>query len=269
MTTPFSNSITGRGGALVRQSIHSPDYVPGVSGWTINRDGSSEFNNGVFRGSVDIGGAPLSPGVVISGTLPTGLQSYLVPAFLQSLSTFSITMYPGSTVGLYYFQVVGKTASGDYNYMAGWASDIGGPELTLTFGTGALASAIWPGGSGRLNLVGHVVVEGDLDVGDSVASPGTGILTTGIFNEVKSWTGSITPVASGAVWKKTQAITWNQGTMQGAITSVRAVATAHTGSPENVFVSVAAVTATGCNVTLTRTDAGTATTIDVIAQGVY
>lgn len=50
----FSNPITGGQGTLVRPAIKSPDYVPGVSGWSINRDGSAEFNDldirGVFTG---------------------------------------------------------------------------------------------------------------------------------------------------------------------------------------------------------------------------
>jgi hypothetical protein len=48
----FSNPVTGGQGALIRPAIKSPNYLTGVSGWTINRDGSAEFNNGVFRGTV-------------------------------------------------------------------------------------------------------------------------------------------------------------------------------------------------------------------------
>lgn len=48
----FSNPITGGQGTLVRPAIKSPDYVPGVSGWSINRDGTVEFNNGTFRGTI-------------------------------------------------------------------------------------------------------------------------------------------------------------------------------------------------------------------------
>ena len=50
----FGNPILGGAGALVRQSIHSPDYVPGVSGWTINKDGSAEFNDVTLRGDLHI-----------------------------------------------------------------------------------------------------------------------------------------------------------------------------------------------------------------------
>lgn len=47
----FSNPITGGQGALIRPAIKSPDYDPGVSGWSINRDGSAEFNNLTVRGT--------------------------------------------------------------------------------------------------------------------------------------------------------------------------------------------------------------------------
>lgn len=43
------------GVALRRPAIQSPNFVTGVSGWTINADGSVEFNNGTFRGTVTAG----------------------------------------------------------------------------------------------------------------------------------------------------------------------------------------------------------------------
>lgn len=66
----FENPIVGgENGELIRPSIQSPDYVPGVSGWTINRDGSAEFNNVVIRLDLETGsitvGADDEPQVVI------------------------------------------------------------------------------------------------------------------------------------------------------------------------------------------------------------
>lgn len=52
MGSPFTNSIIGGGGSLVRQQIKSPDYVAGVSGWIIRKDGSAEFNDATFRGTI-------------------------------------------------------------------------------------------------------------------------------------------------------------------------------------------------------------------------
>jgi hypothetical protein len=46
----FRNPIVGAGGALVRPAIKSPNYVPGVSGWQIGRDGTAELNDAIIRG---------------------------------------------------------------------------------------------------------------------------------------------------------------------------------------------------------------------------
>lgn len=50
----FNNPVVGGGGDLVRERIRSPDYVPGVSGWTINQDGSAEFNETEVRGEITV-----------------------------------------------------------------------------------------------------------------------------------------------------------------------------------------------------------------------
>lgn len=47
----FTNSIVGGQGTLVRPAIKSPNFLTGVSGWSINKDGSAEFNNVVIRGT--------------------------------------------------------------------------------------------------------------------------------------------------------------------------------------------------------------------------
>lgn len=46
----FRNSILA-GVTLIRSAIRSPNFVTGVSGWTINQDGSAEFNNLTIRGT--------------------------------------------------------------------------------------------------------------------------------------------------------------------------------------------------------------------------
>lgn len=51
----FRSSILA-GTRLVRQAINSPDFVSGVSGWGIFRNGSAEFNDVVIRGATTIGG---------------------------------------------------------------------------------------------------------------------------------------------------------------------------------------------------------------------
>jgi hypothetical protein len=62
---PFSNPILG-GTALVRPAINSPDYVAGTSGWTINQDGSAEFNDVTVRGELDVVDANPTQEVIVA-----------------------------------------------------------------------------------------------------------------------------------------------------------------------------------------------------------
>lgn len=64
----FSNPIVGGDGALVIPSIHSPNFVHGVSGWSINKNGSAEFQDVILPGTVGTtvtfaAVAPVSPAV--------------------------------------------------------------------------------------------------------------------------------------------------------------------------------------------------------------
>jgi hypothetical protein len=48
----FQDDVVG-GTVLVRPAIQSPDYVAGKSGWTINADGTAEFNNVTIRTTLE------------------------------------------------------------------------------------------------------------------------------------------------------------------------------------------------------------------------
>lgn len=50
----FTNSILA-GETLVRDAIKSEGYVPGSNGWSINRDGTAEFNDVTTRGELLVG----------------------------------------------------------------------------------------------------------------------------------------------------------------------------------------------------------------------
>lgn len=51
----FNNPIVGAANTLIRAAIRSLNYVAGISGWTINFDGSAEFSNLTSRGSFQSG----------------------------------------------------------------------------------------------------------------------------------------------------------------------------------------------------------------------
>jgi hypothetical protein len=49
----FKNPPIG-GTTLVRKAIKSPNFLTGSAGWSINKDGTVEFNSGTFRGIVSV-----------------------------------------------------------------------------------------------------------------------------------------------------------------------------------------------------------------------
>lgn len=55
---PFNNTIAGGNGQLVRNHLQSQNFVTGVSGWRLSKDGNLEANTGTFRGSLESGTDP-------------------------------------------------------------------------------------------------------------------------------------------------------------------------------------------------------------------
>lgn len=48
----FANSVIGGASNLIRTAIRSPNYIAGLAGWTINKDGSAEFSDVTIRGDI-------------------------------------------------------------------------------------------------------------------------------------------------------------------------------------------------------------------------
>lgn len=83
----FANPVVNFGGDLVRAAIRSPNYVAGVSGWTINKDGSVEFSDGTFRGTVDasvISGGTIEMGGGVGHARMVRTQAPTLPAPLNT-----------------------------------------------------------------------------------------------------------------------------------------------------------------------------------------
>lgn len=55
----FAHDIAGGQGNLIVVSVQNPDFLTGVRGWQIARDGSAEFNNVIIRGGTVISGLAL------------------------------------------------------------------------------------------------------------------------------------------------------------------------------------------------------------------
>lgn len=98
----FANAIIGGAEALIRKAMRSPNYVANSTGWTVNKDGSAEFNDVTVRGSVDVGTATQYVKVYDA---PAPIDGPVV-AFNQNVTNFptdgyirAITSGPGEAYG--------------------------------------------------------------------------------------------------------------------------------------------------------------------------
>lgn len=85
MTSGFSNPILG-GDTLLRDSIRSNNYIAGSSGWSVNKDGSAEFNGVTVRGTVILGN-----NVIVLDDTRNAIFVYNVGALVASIASGSGT----------------------------------------------------------------------------------------------------------------------------------------------------------------------------------
>jgi hypothetical protein len=110
----FQDPVVG-GTVLIRPAIRSPNYVPGVSGWSVNIDGSAEFNNltirGEFRGNNFIlnsdgffmySGVPGAGNLIASIAASSGNDEFGNP-YLVGLMNYQGTGFTGFSGGNVYF----------------------------------------------------------------------------------------------------------------------------------------------------------------------
>lgn len=134
----FANPIAA-GTVLVRPALQSPNFAVGSSGWIVRADGTFEFNGGVFRGGVNIGGAtyiysglPTAGNLVESLGVPpgAGLTDPEGNAVLSGDTTYSYTIGHTQVLAL-------RKTGGD---IEAWvATTQAGPYArvsTITFDTG-------------------------------------------------------------------------------------------------------------------------------------
>lgn len=131
--TPFSNSVVG-GTTLVRSAIQSPGYTAGVQGWSINANGSVEFNSGSFRGAVLLGGPPAT------GAVSIGLTGTAIPAVLTGFSAdytwYEADVYWIDATQFFWRGLVRNTAFAVTQVMAGVYTTGGGVQIqTITEST--------------------------------------------------------------------------------------------------------------------------------------
>lgn len=193
---PFKNYLVA-GTTLKREAIQSPNYATGSAGWTINRDGSAEFNNAVFRGTLQIG-VPPAPYLLISGTVPAALSTFYGVTWSGVVAAFSITMaidannyhyevlLSGSSVGMAHaegFVVAGNVVETVLHYVSGGTvgvSDYGAfsDSRVRMFGENLLGDPSTPGSDmtwGNLSLSRGPIESGIIPGNPIVVATGGGV----------------------------------------------------------------------------------------------
>lgn len=92
----FDQSATA-GDTLVAGSIHSPNYATGSSGWSINRDGSAEFQNVLVRGTIT--GSTIIGSTIVGGDFRSTNYVAGVSGFDLNSTTNQIEINTGFRIG--------------------------------------------------------------------------------------------------------------------------------------------------------------------------
>lgn len=135
----ISDPIAAGDGSLIYPGLQSVDYVAGLAGWRIARNGDVEFNRGTFRGTLTIRNSTTGAGVVISPT--TGF----------------IEMYPDNAGGTFSAGGIRYSATGGgpsvNRFTTSWAPPLGTGAAAGLGNPNAQISMFTHGADGSPSLV--------------------------------------------------------------------------------------------------------------------
>ena len=155
---------------LRRAAIQSPNYVPGTSGWTIKQDGSVEFNNGTFRGTltaatflgtnfiINTSGAFFYSGMPAAGNLIASIAAVSGTDAFGNAYLAGVTSYNGA--------LVAQLAAGGIALQAAAGQIAGNFAGTVSAGAQAGQVIITSGGNSGADPQAEIVL-------DSAAVAGT------------------------------------------------------------------------------------------------
>jgi len=174
----FANDVVNAIGVIVRQVMKSANYIAGVDGWAIFRNGDAEFNTGTFRGTISIGNPPNS-GLTIGPTVPAELQTFYgaVPFQIDLFSPSCIIMYSNSNS--YHYEIVGfSTVLGRPIHAVGMV-DL--TRATVTDQVMEISHEFFVPGSVGSSLIPGLWYKNSAQVNAQVGDP------NGIVNTIHTW----------------------------------------------------------------------------------
>lgn len=228
----FRNPILGGGGStLLRPAIQSPNYVHGSAGWSINVDGTAEFNTGTFRGGLtvsntqlDYNGTPATGNLVASIAETSGTDAY-GNNYLAGITVYDPGFsYANLNNGSLIF---GGFVNGqpDPTMANGAAVDQSGTGLLLTSGVA----------TNNPNATGLTLVPGPTGLSVPNGNEGVAILRDSDANSVVSLglTGVVTPydltgaprhtTVVGAAGAPAYTTNWQAATSYGSVSSMESL----------------------------------------------
>lgn len=180
----WDDPIAAGDGSLVYPALKSPNYVTGVSGWRIDRDGDAEFNDATFRGDVIVTDPDGSKVQILSGD--GGTIRFTPENNVGQVVTDTGLIFSGAATDSFFMTT--NTPAGTF----GGLSVIRG---SLFMGSSAASGTPWPGFTvaasilefnGALLIHGETILEkkviaeldlavlGALDVTGNLSGSGTG-----------------------------------------------------------------------------------------------
>jgi len=130
----FSNPVTNAAGTLVRAVMKSVNYVAGLAGWQISRNGDAEFNSATIRGDVIIGGG--TPGST-GWRFTTNIPAELVAKYPQMVAV----RLGFTSSGVYWYEGINSSEIMVY----GWVIAGTVLETRREFWSGATETTFWVG----------------------------------------------------------------------------------------------------------------------------
>ena len=220
------NPVVG-GTVLRRAAIQSPNFVTGSAGWTINQDGSAEFNNLVIRnGQIVSGtalyysGTPAAGNLIASIAAAAGTDSF-GNHYLQDFGAYNTLLGIATMVnggGITFF-------SG--NLAAGWSS-----VCTINFDTGTQAAKI---GSTGLEVIGGLTADSAIVNGLATFNAQAGNTSVVTVNQGPTSTNSAAQILIALTAGFTAQQIWLAGRVAGDTNNRLSLDVDSTGSPRIRF----------------------------------
>lgn len=184
----FSNDIAG-GITLVRPALRSPNYAAGTSGWTVNLDGSAEFNNVTIRGT-------LQSSNYVAGTSGWKLDQSGTAEInqLTARGTMQSSNYAAGTTGW----KIDNGGSAEFNNVT-----VRGTFAGTNFFVNSNGVFAYSGAPAAGNLIASIAAAGGTDAFGNAYLDGVASYTGGVFTSLAAgslWIGDVATGYSGAAF---------------------------------------------------------------------